>query len=158
MGLDISSKSGLSYSIGYGGFMFMRLEVVEALGNKGMGIVYRWSLDGRLMHGVEKDWESDSRGNLLFDGRTHVNDFRDAAYTLMITWLDKAGFRSMARNFLYHSDCGGHLTAAQCRTLTRDFDKFKALGKPLARSGDKFEAFCTLVKTAAERNETLHFY
>lgn len=153
MGLDISSKSGLSFHIGYFGFYGMRLGVLNSI-QDGLGLMFDWScsLSGRPLMGIEEKYDDEGEPRLV-DG-TKRRDFAQMCNNLLWCWLHTAGYKALARHFIFHSDCDGNLTATQCKRLVKDFDKIVISPKGFE---DKFAEFRKLVKTAADRNETLFF-
>ena len=154
MGLDISSKSGLSFYIGYGGYFFMRCKVLDAI-QPGLGLMYDWSTSsdgGMPLHGIEEKYDDKDVPRLAYG--TSRSEFAKTCGDLLWCWLNNAGYKALARHFIYHSDCDGKLTATQCKRLVKDFDK---IVNPPKGYEDKFAEFRKLVKTAADRNETLFF-
>ena len=147
MSLDIRSKSGLAFHIGYGGFFFMRAECVNQI-MPGMGNLYIWS-SGSCLLGIEKN--KDYEPDLPCPAKTE--EFANACGSALGEFLHARKFDALARHLLCHSDCDGKLTSPQCRRLARDLDRIT----PGPTWGTKFEEFRKIVHEAADRNETLFF-
>ena len=147
MGLDISSKSGLAFHIGYGGFFFMRAECVNQI-MPGMGNLYVWT-SGRSLLGIERD----KNDQLDLPCPAKAGEFANACGNALVEFLHARKFDALTRHLLCHSDCDGKLTASQCRRLARDLDRIT----PGPTWGTKFEEFRKLVHEAADSNETLFF-
>ncbi len=150
MGLDIRSKSGLHFHIGYGQFTFMRMECCNQI-LPGLGQFYEWTTNPfGCLRGMERN--ADFKYELLCDAT--VKDFQDACCQLLATYLNQRGmFKDMWSLLICHSDCEGKLTAKQCGRLVADLDRIE----PGPIMGEKFKEFRNLLHEASKRNETLYF-
>lgn len=147
--LDIHSKSGLHFHIGYGQFTFMRQECCNQI-LAGSAAIHEWaSIGDCFLSGIK----------LAEDGTYDIpfgvakKDFVTACNILLAHYFMSNGWRAFWTLLVCHSDCDGKLTAKQCQRLVKDLDRIE----PGPRFGEKFKEFRELVREAARRNETLRF-
>lgn len=149
MALDIRSKSGLNFHIGYGQFTFMRQECCNQI-LKGSAAIHEWaSMGDCYLRGIKMDKEG--KYDIPFD--VSKDDFVTVCNVLLAHYFMSNGWKAFWTLLACHSDCDGKLTAKQCQRLVKDLDRIE----PGPIWGDKFKEFREIVRNAAERNETLFF-
>lgn len=160
MSLDIHSKSGLRFHIGYGEFMFMRNALMEAL-RPGFGALHWWAVfcNDRVMPFItEKGW-NEKTDTMEYETsivtKATPKQFGECCSEVLWSWCKAHRLTALWDLLICHSDCGGKLTASQCRRLVKDLDMFSPDDSD--RYKEKFLEFRELVRAAADRNETLFF-
>ena len=156
MGLDISSKSGLSFSIGYGAFTFMRQEILNMI-KPGLGQIHEWATlpFGFQLTGIQYEWSKDGRKKYDLMFGVTADEFAATCSDLMETFLRRNNFKALWEVLILHSDCDGKITPGQCSRLVKDLDR---LDPKLVKIGSDVAKFRELVREAAKRNETLYFH
>ena len=159
MGLDIHSKSGLHFHIGYSGFMFMRNALMESL-LPGFGALHWWAVfsrDTTIPYLTKKGWNEETH-TMEYEFSTVTKatprQFGRCCNDVLWAWCKVNKMTAFWDLLICHSDCDGKLTAKQCRRLVKDLDKFKPEGTVWEST---FLEFREVVREAAKRNETLFF-
>ena len=160
MGLDIHSKSGLHFHIGYTGFMVMRNRLMESL-CPGFGALHWWAVNSRyatIPYLSEKGW-NDKTNAMEYEfsivTKATPEEFAACCSQVLYAWCKANKLTAFWDLLICHSDCGGKLTAKQCSRLVKDLDKFEVTESD--RWEDSFKEFRKVVREAANRNETLFF-
>ena len=160
MALDIRSKSGLHFHIGYGGFMYMRNALMESL-LPGFGAIHWWAVCSQgitIPYLAEKGW-NDEKDTMEYEisrvTKATPRQFCECCNELLYTWCKANKLTALWDLLICHSDCGGKLTASQCRRLIKNLDLFSPDDSDTYKN--EFLAFRELVRSAANNNETLFF-
>lgn len=160
MGLDIRSKSGIHFHIGYGGFMYMRNALMESL-LPGFGAIHWWAVFSRgstIPYLAEKGWNGE-KGAMEYEissvTKATPRQFGECCNELLYTWCKANKLTALWDILICHSDCDGKITASQCRRLIKNLDQFSPDDSDTYKN--EFLAFRELVRSAANNNETLFF-
>lgn len=153
MGLVIYSKSGLKFRTNYSAFHWMRVELLGEM-RRGFDLLYQWAgtHSDTLPIGLEGSYAEARKEYLLALGVPQSNFSRTCA-ELLEGWMKSHGLGYAWKHFFCHSDCDGKLTAKQCKRLIQDLDVII----PGTTFELEYREFRELVRSAAERNETLFF-
>lgn len=160
MALDIYSKSGLSFHIGYSGFMFMRNALMESL-CPGFGALHWWAVnchDGYMPFLKQKGWNTEANKmdyEISLVTQSSPEQFGRCCSEVLYSWCKANNLTALWDLLICHSDCDGKLTAKQCRRLIKDLDKFSVDDSD--RFKEDFLRFREIVRSAAINNETLFF-
>ena len=156
MGLDIYMGDKHVYHSSYGAFTFMRQECLEQI-LPGLGAIHEWaSFPFSMLRGIESKRDEQHReilGEYEIPCGSTKEQFSNACWILLSTYLEKTGFKNFRDLLICHSDCDGHLTAKQCERLLKDLDRIT----PGPRFGSFFEHFRNAVREAARCGKRLEF-
>ena len=160
MGLDIRSKSGLHFHIGYSGFMFLRNSLIDCV-LPGFGALHWWAVNcsqHSMPFLAEKGWNNKvdtMEYEISAVTKATPRQFGLCCDKVLYAWFKVHKMTAFWDLLICHSDCGGKLTPKQCSRLLKDLDRIKV--DDSAPWKEQYLKFYNVLKEAANRNETLFF-
>lgn len=138
----------------------MRNALMESL-CPGFGALHWWAVNchgGHMPFLKEKGWNEKTNMmeyEISLITKATPRQFGECCNELLYTWCKANKMTALWDFLICHSDCGGTLTASQCRRLIKNLDQFSPDDSDTYKN--EFLAFRELVRSAANNNETLYF-